>query len=54
MPGCYVTDVVVRLWNTLEVGDLKEAKRVYGLIAPLFALETLKDTHYPKVCVGDR
>ena len=49
MPGCHVTDVVVRLWNALEAGDLKEAKRVYGLMAPLFALETLKGTYYPEV-----
>ena len=49
MPGCHVTDVVVRLWNALEAGDLKEAKRVYGLLAPLFALETLKGTYYPEV-----
>ncbi len=39
MPGCHVTDVVVRLWNALEKGDQVEAKRVYGLMAPLFALE---------------
>ena len=39
MPGCHITDVVVRLWNALEAGDLKEARRVYGLMAPLFALE---------------
>jgi dihydrodipicolinate synthase/N-acetylneuraminate lyase len=39
MPGCHVTDVVVRLWNALEKGDRIEAKRVYGLMAPLFALE---------------
>ncbi len=39
MPGCHVTDVVVRLWNALEAGDLPEAKHVYGLLAPLFALE---------------
>ncbi len=39
MPGCHVTDVVVRLWNALEAGDKAEAKRVYGLMAPLFALE---------------
>lgn len=39
MPGCHVTDVVVRLWNALEAGDLQEAKRVYGLMAPLFAIE---------------
>ena len=41
MPGCHVTDVVVRLWNALEAGDTVEAKRVYGLIAPLFAIETV-------------
>ncbi|NLG49307.1 MAG: dihydrodipicolinate synthase family protein [Chloroflexi bacterium] len=41
MPGCHVTDVVVRLWNALEAGDLPEAKRVYGLMAPLFAMETM-------------
>lgn len=39
MPGCHVTDVVVRLWNALEAGDTVEAKRIYGLMAPLFALE---------------
>lgn len=40
MPGCHVTDVVVRLWDALEAGDAAEAKRVYGLLAPLYALET--------------
>lgn len=49
MPGCHVTDVVVKLWNALEAGDRAEAKRVYGLLAPLFALETLKGTSYPEV-----
>jgi 4-hydroxy-tetrahydrodipicolinate synthase len=49
MPGCHVTDLVVQLWGALEVGDLKEAKRVYGLMAPLFALETLKGIYYPEV-----
>jgi hypothetical protein len=49
MPGCHVTDVVVRLWNALEEGDVKEAKRVYGLLAPLFALETVHGTSYPEV-----
>jgi 4-hydroxy-tetrahydrodipicolinate synthase len=39
MPGCHVTDVVVRLWNALEAGDAAEAQRVYGAMAPLFALE---------------
>ena len=39
MPGCHVTDVVVRLWNALENGERDEAKRIYGLMAPLFALE---------------
>jgi len=49
MPGCHVTDVVVRLWNALEAGDGPEAKRVYGLLAPLFALEMVKGTSYPEV-----
>jgi 4-hydroxy-tetrahydrodipicolinate synthase len=49
MPGCHVTDVVVRLWDALEAGDMMEAKRVYGLMAPLFALETLHGTSYPEV-----
>ena len=49
MPGCHVTDVVVRLWNALEAGDQMEAKRIYGLLAPLFALETVKGTSYPEV-----
>lgn len=49
MPGCHVTDVVVRLWNALEAGDRREAKRIYGRLAPLFALETLKGTYYPEV-----
>ena len=40
MPGCHATDVVVRLWDALEAKDLAEAKRVYGLLAPLFAFET--------------
>ena len=39
MPGCHITDVCVRLWNALEAGDQTEAKRIYGLMAPLFALE---------------
>jgi dihydrodipicolinate synthase/N-acetylneuraminate lyase len=39
MPGCHVTDVVVRLWDALEAGSLQEAKRVFGLMAPLFAIE---------------
>lgn len=39
MPGCHVTDVVVRLWDALEAGDLSEAKRVFGMMAPLFAIE---------------
>jgi dihydrodipicolinate synthase/N-acetylneuraminate lyase len=49
MPGCHVTDVVVRLWDALEAGDRAEAKRVYGMLAPLYALETLKGTTYPEV-----
>lgn len=49
MPGCHVTDVVVKLWDAFEAGDLKEAKRIYGLMSPLFALEALKGTSYPEV-----
>ncbi len=39
MPGCHVTDVVVRLWNALESGNMAEALHVYGALAPLYALE---------------
>ena len=39
MPGCHVTDVMVRFWDALERGDLAEAKRIYGLLAPLYAIE---------------
>ena len=49
MPGCHITDVVVRLWDALEAGDLKEAKRVYGLMAPLFALEEQRVASYSEV-----
>jgi len=49
MPGCDITDVTVRLWNALEAGDLKEAKRIYGLIAPLFALEVQRGSDYAEV-----
>ncbi|MBC7236361.1 MAG: dihydrodipicolinate synthase family protein [Chloroflexi bacterium] len=40
MPGCHVTDVMVRFWNALEAGDWPEAKRLYGLLSPLYAIET--------------
>jgi len=49
MPGCHITDVVVRLWNALEAGDLKEAKRVHGLLFPLFALQEQRGSNYPEV-----
>ena len=49
MPGCHITDVVVRLWNALEAGDLKEVKRVYGLMAPLFALELQRGASHSEV-----
>jgi dihydrodipicolinate synthase/N-acetylneuraminate lyase len=39
MPGCHVTDVMVRYWDALESGDLPEAKRIYGLLSPLYAIE---------------
>jgi len=40
MPGCHLTDVVVRLWNALDAGDWAEAKRIYCLMNPIFAIET--------------
>ena len=49
MPGCHVTDVMVRFWNALDGGDVAEAKRIYGLLAPLYALESLKGASYPEV-----
>lgn len=49
MPGCHVTDVVVRLWNALEAGDRDEAKRIFGLMSPLFSLEALKGASYTEV-----
>jgi dihydrodipicolinate synthase/N-acetylneuraminate lyase len=41
MPGCHVTDVMVRFWDALEADDWPEAKRLYGLLSPLYAIETL-------------
>lgn len=49
MPGCHVTDVIVKLWNALDADDRVEAKRIFGLISPLFAMETLKGSSYPEV-----
>ncbi|HEX7009179.1 MAG TPA: dihydrodipicolinate synthase family protein [Phycisphaeraceae bacterium] len=49
MPGCHVTDLVVRLWNALEAGDRAEAKRVFALLGPLFSLEMLKGVSYTEV-----
>jgi 4-hydroxy-tetrahydrodipicolinate synthase len=49
MPGCHVTDVMVRYWDALDGGDVAEAKRIYGLLAPLYALEHIKGSSYPEV-----
>lgn len=49
MPGCHITDVVVRLWNALEAGDRVEAKRIFGIMSPLFFLEALKGASYTEV-----
>jgi 4-hydroxy-tetrahydrodipicolinate synthase len=49
MPGCHVTDVMVKYWDALNGGDVAEAKRIYGLLAPLYALESLKGASYPEV-----
>jgi dihydrodipicolinate synthase/N-acetylneuraminate lyase len=39
MPGCHVTDVVVRFWNALENGDEEMAMHIYKEMAPLFFFE---------------
>ena len=49
MPGCHITDVVVRLWNALESGDREEAKRVFNMMGPIFALEMVKGSTYGEV-----
>jgi len=49
MPGCHITDVVVRLWNALESGNRDEAKDIFGKMGPIFALETLRGTSYVEV-----
>ena len=41
MPGCHVTDVMVSYWDALEADDWAEAKRIYGLLSPLYAIETV-------------
>ncbi len=46
MPGCHITDVVVRLWNALDSGNREEAKAVFEKMGPIFALETLRGTNY--------
>ena len=45
MPGCHITDVVVRLWDALEAGERAEAKRIFGMMGPVFAIEV----QYPGV-----
>ena len=39
MPGCHVTDVVVRFWNTLEAEGEAAALPIYREMAPLFFFE---------------
>ncbi len=39
MPGCHVTDVVVALWEALEVGEHELAMHIYKEMAPLFFFE---------------
>jgi 4-hydroxy-tetrahydrodipicolinate synthase len=39
MPGCHVTDVVVRFWNTLESEGETAAMKIYKEMAPLFFFE---------------
>ncbi len=49
MPGCPIADLVVRLWNALDSGDREEAKRVFGKMAPIFALDAVKGSSYLEV-----
>jgi 4-hydroxy-tetrahydrodipicolinate synthase len=49
MPGCHLTDIMVRFWDTLDGGDVDEARRIYGLMAQMYALETVKGSSYPEV-----
>jgi dihydrodipicolinate synthase/N-acetylneuraminate lyase len=49
MPGCHITDVVVRLWDALESGKREEAKEIFGKMGPIFALEALRGTNYVEV-----
>ncbi len=49
MPGCHITDVVVRLWNALEAGARDEAKDIFGKMGPIFALEAVHGTTYVEV-----
>ncbi len=49
MPGCHITDVVVKLWNALDSGNREEAKMIFGMMGPIFALETLRGSNYAEV-----
>ena len=49
MPGCHITDVVVRLWDALDSGNREEAKRIFNLMGPIFALEMVKGSTYGEV-----
>lgn len=40
MPACEVTDVDVRLWNTLERGDETAARRLFERLLPLLNFES--------------
>lgn len=49
MPGCHVTDVVVKFWNTLESGDEAKALEIYKEMAPLFFFERQLSGCYKEV-----
>ena len=49
MPGCHVTDVVVKLWNTLESGDEEAAIEIHKEMAPLFFFEEQAPGVYKEV-----
>ncbi|MEX2536960.1 MAG: dihydrodipicolinate synthase family protein [Trueperaceae bacterium] len=40
MPACEVADIHVRLWNSLEAGDMKTARQTFAQLLPLLLFET--------------
>ena len=41
MPSCHTTDVIVRIWNHLEKGELQEGRMLFNRLLPLINFERL-------------